>query len=144
MDKLYILKEEFSQVDYPTKVKYLYTSEVNKQLLTLTHNKEVVYLSNNFGILYPNNIQEPYKVLPLKNRKLWVLLTSEMIHRICTEKNITTISLLFSGDFEDLKKRLTDLNYCLEQPLQFFRTNKLRLFWINNEILNNIVKRVSI
>lgn len=145
MAKLYVLKEEVSQVDYKTKVKYLYTSEVNRQIVNLVNNFEYVYLSNNFGVLNCNEEIEPYKVklLNITNRKTWVLLTSELIHRICQERGLDSICFMFSGEYEDLKKKLNWFGYAIEQPLKLFRSSEMKLKWVNNEIQSIVCRRLT-
>lgn len=145
---LYLLREEIKQVEYITKAKYLYTSELNRNLVLLMESEEndFLYLSNKFGIIDPNNEIEPYKIRLINNsiRRTWLVITAEMINRKCRELGKNTISFMFAGDnFQDLEIMLKKFAFKIEQPMKHFRTKEAQLKWIYNSIQKNICSKLS-
>jgi hypothetical protein len=143
--KIYLLREEMNQEDFSTKVKYLYKSELNKNMVTLMESmsNHYIYISNNFGILFPNEEKEPYKIKVLngKNKKVWALFCSEMVKRYCVENNISVIVLFSScGEFyKEFEDRLKWYGFKIENPMKYFKTKEIKNRWIINEIRKNIV-----
>lgn len=144
---LYILKEFSEQEEYKTAVKYLYSSKLNSNLVTLMEsmNADYIYLSYPHGILQPNEELEPYKIKVLygKKLKLWSLLNAEYIHRYCKENEIDTIVQMFSGNyFTELNNRLVYLGYTIETPLRYFKTRELKNRWVLHKINEQVCKNI--
>lgn len=142
---LFLLKEEINQENFKTKVKHIYTSEINRNIVTLLESKyrDFVYLSHNYGVLLPDDEIEPYKVKPLTNRNIWSLLTAEYVNRYCREKEYNEICLMYSGEFyQSLENNLKKYGYAIDQPMKNFRTNELKLRWLYSELQKNVCGRL--
>jgi len=144
--KLYLLLEELRQVNYKTKVKHLYTSEVNHKLVMFLESKEeeFVYISHSEGILDPNVEMEPYKVKLVKDVDLWSLFCGEMISRFCRERGFDTLVFLFNGEqYEKLESKIKSYSITIENPLKFFRTKELKIRWIDSELQKGVCNRLK-
>jgi hypothetical protein len=141
---LYILKEEINQEPYKTKVRFLYTSEVNQHLVYYveTQRGDFRYLSNTFGLLHPNEDLDPYKVqlLNYQNRKTWSLLTAELINRECLELGFKTLTFLLSDKYDELESRLEWFGYEILKPIHHLKTSKMKIKWVYNELHKDLCK----
>jgi hypothetical protein len=148
MDKtLYLLREDVRQVDFKTKVKYLYDTGLNSKIVTLIEaNKDpYMYLSSKYGVLYPDDIIEPYKVIlhDFNTKRIWDICSGELIARKARELEINHICFLMFGEyFKGMEKLLEKLGYKVSSPLKYFRTMELRIKWVEENIINNICNKL--
>lgn len=142
---LYLLSEEKEQVDFHTKVKYLYNSGFSKRAVGYLENtgKRYAFLSFTYGLLLPEEYIDPYKVerLGAKKEELWAVMVGIQISNLVEMGE--SICLLYSeglyGKLEDIIRK----GYRIKDPIKNFGSNELKILKLEEMIKGEVENRLK-
>ncbi len=143
---IYLLSEEESQEDFKVKVKYLYKSKLNLELVRYldSHNKKYLYLSYNYGLIEPETEVEPYEVKGLRGKSLssWALLVSALLERYVDEGSNVHM-FYFGNKYNRIEKYMIKKYNIIKPPVVYYKSPELRMRWVESLIVEGVKERLN-